>query len=140
MTVTIFHNPACGASRNTSAIIRKSGDEPVIVEYPRNPPTRERLIELIVAMGAPVRALPRRKGTSYDASRLADPEGSDDDLINFMIAHPIPINRPIVETPKGVCLCRPSEAVLDILPDPKIGAFIKEDGEVVSGGSSRGQS
>jgi arsenate reductase len=140
VTVAIFHNPACGTSRNTLAMIRKSGEEPAIVEYLGNPPTRERLIELITAMGAPVCALLRQKGTPYDALGLADPEWSDDDLINFMIAHPILIHRPIVETPKGVRLCRPSEAVLDILPDPDIGAFIKEDGEVVSGGSSRSQS
>jgi arsenate reductase len=140
MTVTISHNPACGTSRNTLAMIRKSGEEPVVVEYLRHPPTRERLVELIAAMGTPARALLRQKGTPYDALGLADPEWSDDDLINFMIVHPILINRPIVETPKGVRLCRPSEVVLDILPNPNIGAFVKEDGDVVSGGSSRSQS
>lgn len=131
MTITIYHNRACGASRNVLAMIRQSGEEPVIIEYLKNPPTRERLKELIAAMGISVRALLREKGTPYNEVSLADPKWSDEDLIDFMMAYPILINRPIVVTPKGVKLCRPSEAVLDILPNPDIGRFVKEDGEVV---------
>ena len=140
LTITIYHNPACGTSRNTLAIIRQSGEEPVIVEYLKEPPTRERLIELIAAMGKSVRDLLRQKGTPFDELGLADTKWSDDELIDFMLAHPILINRPIVVTPKGVRLCRPSEVVLDILPNVNIGRFIKEDGEVLFGGSSRNQS
>lgn len=132
MTVTIYHNPACGTSRNTLAMIRQSGEEPVVIEYLKVLPTRARLVELIAAMGIPARALLRQKGTPYDALGLADPKWTDDELIDFMLAHPILINRPIVVTPKGARLCRPSEAVLDILPNPDIGEFTKEDGEVVS--------
>ena len=131
MTVTIYHNPNCGTSRNTLAMIRQSGEEPVVIEYLKHPPSRERLIELIAAMGIPVRALLREKGTPYAELGLGDPKWSDDELIDFMMAHPILINRPIVATPKGVRLCRPSEKVLDLLPDPTIGRFVKEDGEVV---------
>lgn len=131
MTITIYHNPACGTSRNTLAMIRQSGIEPVIVEYLKDPPTRERLLELIAAIGGTARALLRQKGTPHDELGLADPKWSDDELIDFMLAHPILINRPIVVTPKGVRLCRPSEAVLDILPNPDIGEFTKEDGEVI---------
>lgn len=130
-TITIYHNPACGTSRNTLAMIRQSGEEPEIVEYLKTPPSRETLEELIRAMGVPVRALLRRKGTPYDALGLDDPKWTDDDLIGFMLAHPILIERPIVVTPRGVRLCRPSEAVLGILPNPDIGSFTKEDGEVV---------
>ena len=133
MTIAINHNPNCGTSRNTLAIIRQSGEEPVIIEYLKNPPSRVQLIELIAAMGIPVRALLREKGTPYADLGLADPKWSDDQLIDFMMAHPILINRPIVVTPKGVRLCRPSEKVLDILPNPNIGWFVKEDGEVVGG-------
>ena len=115
MSVTIYHNPACGTSRNTLAMIRQSGETPVIIEYLKNPPDRARLIELIRAMGIPVRALLREKGTPYAELGLADPKWSDDQLIDFMLAHPILINRPIVQTPKGTKLCRPSEAVLDLL-------------------------
>jgi arsenate reductase len=140
LTITIYHNPACGTSRNTLAMIRQSGEEPVIVEYLKEPPTRERLIELIAAMGNSVRDLLRQKGTPFDELGLADSKWSDDELISFMLAHPILINRPIVVTPKGVRLCRPSEAVLDILPNVNIGAFIKEDGEILFGGSTRNQS
>lgn len=131
MTITIYHNPACGTSRNTLAMIRQSGIEPVIVEYLKDPPTRERLLELIASIGGTARALLRQKGTPHDELGLADPKWSDDELIDFMLAHPILINRPIVVTPKGVRLCRPSEAVLDILPNPDIGEFTKEDGEVI---------
>ncbi|MGA7326322.1 MAG: arsenate reductase (glutaredoxin), partial [Rhodomicrobium sp.] len=113
MSIIIYHNPACGTSRNTLAIIRQSGEEPQIIEYLKTPPTRERLQELIAAMGIPVRALLREKGTRYHELGLDDPKWSDQDLIDFMLAHPILINRPIVVTPKGVRLCRPSEAVLD---------------------------
>ena len=130
-TITIYHNPACGTSRNTLAMIRQSGEEPEIVEYLKTPPSRETLEELIRAMGVPVRALLRRKGTPYDALGLDDPKWTDADLIGFMLAHPILIERPIVVTPRGVRLCRPSEAVLGILPNPDIGSFTKEDGEVV---------
>ncbi len=116
MSVTIYHNPACGTSRNTLAMIRQRGEEPEVIEYLKNPPSRARLVELIKAIGNPVRALLREKGTPYAELGLADPKWSDDELIDFMLAHPILINRPIVVTPKGVRLCRPSEAVLDILP------------------------
>jgi len=132
MTITIYHNPDCGTSRNTLAMIRQSGEEPVIVEYLKTPPTRERLVELIAAMGMSTRALLREKGTPYAALGLGDSKWSDDELLDFMIAHPILINRPIVQTPKGVRLCRPSENVLDLLPNPNIGRFVKEDGEIVA--------
>ncbi len=131
MTVIIYHNPDCGTSRNTLAIIRQSGEDPEVIEYLKNPPSRERLKELIAAMGIPTRALLREKGTPYNELGLADPKWTDDQLIDFMLAHPILINRPIVVTEKGVKLCRPSEAVLDILPNPHIGRFVKEDGEVI---------
>ena len=131
MSVTIYHNPACGTSRNTLAMIRQSGEEPEVIEYLKNPPDRARLIELTRAMGISVRALLREKGTPYAELGLADPKWSDEELIDFMLAHPILINRPIVVTPKGVRLCRPSEAVLDLLDHP-VGSFVKEDGEVVA--------
>lgn len=131
MSVTIYHNPDCGTSRNTLAMIRKSGEEPTVIEYLKTPPSREKLVELIAAMGIPVRALLREKGTPYKELGLDDPKWTDDDLLDFMIKHPILINRPIVVSPKGVKLCRPSEAVLDVLPNPDIGRFVKEDGEVV---------
>jgi arsenate reductase len=133
MGITIYHNSDCGTSRNTLAMIRQSGEEPEIVEYLKAPPTRERLIELINAMGLTVRQLLRRKGTPYDQLGLHDPKSTDDQLIDLMLKHPILINRPIVVTPKGVRLCRPSEVVLEILPNPGIGPFSKEDGEVVVG-------
>lgn len=133
MSITIYHNPDCGTSRNTLAMIRQGGEEPVIIEYLTNPPTRERLVELIAAMNIPVRSLLREKDTPFAELGLADPKWSDDELIDFMMAHPVLINRPIVVTEKGVRLCRPSEAVLAILPNPAIGAFTKEDGEVVPG-------
>ena len=131
MAITIYHNPACGTSRNTLAMIRQSGEEPEIIEYLKTPPTRERLTELIKAMGLSARDLVRRKGTPYDTLGLDDPKWTDDELIDLMLEHPILINRPIVVTPKGVRLCRPSEVVLEILPNPNIGTFRKEDGEVV---------
>jgi arsenate reductase len=130
MTVTIYHNPACGTSRNTLAIIRQSGEQPEVIEYLKTPPSRARLVELIKAMGISVRALLREKGTPYAELGLADPKWSDDELIDFMLAHPILINRPIVVTAKGVRLCRPSELVLDLLDNPAT-SFVKEDGEVV---------
>jgi arsenate reductase (glutaredoxin) len=131
MTVVIYHNPDCGTSRNTLAMIRQSGEEPQIIEYLQSPPSRARLKELIAAMAIPVRALLRERGTPYAELGLGDPKWTDDELIELMLAHPILINRPIVVTPKGVRLCRPSEAVLDILPNPHIGRFVKEDGEIV---------
>ncbi len=136
MTVMIYHNPACGTSRNTLAMIRQSGEEPVVIEYLKTPPSRERLKELIAAMGAPVRALLRQNGTPYAELGLDDPKWTDEQLIDFMLAHPILINRPIVVTPKGVRLCRPSEVVFSILPNPDIGRFVKEDGEVVDPASA----
>ena len=131
MTITIYHTPACGTSRNTLAMIRQSGVEPTVIEYLKTPPSREKLVELIAAMGIPVRALLREKGTPYKELGLDDPKWTDDDLLDSMVKHPILINRPIVVTPKGVKLCRPSEAVLEILPNPNIGRFVKEDGAVV---------
>jgi arsenate reductase len=131
MSVTIYHNPACGTSRNTLAMIRQSGEEPEVIEYLKHPPDRARLIELVKAMGISIRALLRQKGAPYAELELADPKWSDDQLIDFMLAHPILINRPIVVTPKGVRLCRPSEAVLDLLDHP-VGSFVKEDGEAVT--------
>jgi arsenate reductase len=137
MTVTIYHNPDCGTSRNTLAMIRQSGEEPVVIEYLKTPPSRERLVGLIAAMGITPRALLREKGTPYAELGLADPKWSDDQLIDAMLAHPILINRPIVETPLGTKLCRPSESVLDILPNPDIGPFTKDDGEVVIDANGR---
>jgi arsenate reductase len=131
MTVTIYHNPDCGTSRNALAMIRQSGEQPRVIEYLKTPPSRERLGELIGAMGMSPRDLLREKGTPYAELGLGDPQWSDGELIDFMLAHPILINRPIVETPLGTKLCRPSEAVLDILPNPDIGPFTKDDGEVV---------
>ena len=129
--VTIYHNPACGTSRNVLGLIRNSGVEPRVVEYLKAPPTRGELADLIRRMGVPVRDVLRRKGTPFDDLGLGDPSLTDDRLLDAMVAHPILINRPIVVTPLGVRLCRPSEAVLDILPGPQRGAFAKEDGERV---------
>lgn len=131
MGIVIYHNPKCGTSRNTLAMIRQSGVEPEIIEYLVTPPSRDKLVKLLKVMALAPRQLLRRKGTPYDELRLDDPGLSDDQLIDFMIAYPILINRPIVVTPKGARLCRPSEVVLDILPNPDIGPFIKEDGEVI---------
>ncbi|MBB3287457.1 MULTISPECIES: arsenate reductase (glutaredoxin) [unclassified Rhizobium] len=131
MTVTIYHNPACGTSRNTLAMIRQSGEEPVVIEYLKTPPSREELVKLVSAMGLTVRDVLREKGTPYDELGLGDLDLTDDHLLDRMIEYPSLINRPIVVTEKGVRLCRPSERVLDILPNPDIGPFAKEDGEVV---------
>jgi arsenate reductase len=131
VTVTIYHNPACGTSRNVLGLIRNSGEEPRIIEYLVNPPTRTELSDLIARMGVTPRALLRRKGTPFEALGLDDPALTDQQILDHMLEHPILINRPIVVTPLGVKLCRPSEAVLDILPRPQRGAFVKEDGEAV---------
>ncbi len=137
MSVTIYHNPACGTSRNVLALIRNSGAEPHIIEYLKTPPSRGELVELIRRMGISVRDLLRQKGTPYDELKLGDLSLTDDDLLDAMMAHPILINRPIVVTPKGVKLCRPSETVLDILPNPQRAAFSKEDGEAVVDASGK---
>jgi arsenate reductase len=129
--VTIYHNPACGTSRNTLALIRNSGEEPQVIEYLKTPPTREELKSLIQRMGVPVRDLLRQKGTPYEELGLGDAGLTDDQLLDAMMAPPILINRPIVVTPLGAKLCRPSEVVLDILPNPQQGADAKEDGEKV---------
>jgi len=129
--ITILHNPACGTSRNTLALIRNSGAEPAIVEYLKTPPTRAELVALIAAIGLPVRDVMRRKEALYATLELDEPEWSDDQLIDLVLEHPILLERPIVVTPLGTRLCRPSEAVLDVLPAPQRGAFSKEDGEAV---------
>jgi arsenate reductase len=131
MSITIYHNPNCGTSRNTLAMIRQSGEEPVIIEYLKNPPSRGTLVDLMKHMGIRPRQLLRQKGAPHAELDLSNPKWTDDQLVDFMMAHPILINRPIVVTPLGVKLCRPSEAVLDILPNADIGAFTKEDGEVI---------
>ncbi|MAU96236.1 MAG: arsenate reductase (glutaredoxin) [Fulvimarina sp.] len=131
MTVTIYHNPQCGTSRNTLAMIRQSGEEPEVIEYLKTPPSRETLIELLDMMGMKPRELLREKGTPYHELGLDDEMLSDEELLQAMMENPILINRPIVVTDKGVRLCRPSEKVLEILPNPEIGAFTKEDGQVV---------
>ena len=130
MNVTIYHNPACGTSRNTLAIIEASGETPVVIEYLKTPPDRARLLALVAAMDMPVRALLREKGTPYAELGLGDPALTDEQLIDAMLAHPLLINRPIVETPKGTRLCRPSELVLELLDHP-VASFTKEDGEIV---------
>jgi arsenate reductase len=130
MDVIIYHNPDCGTSRNTLALIRNAGVEPHVIEYLKTPPARLLLRQLIERMGVPVRAVIREKGTPYAELGLGDPSVTDDQLLDAMMAHPILINRPIVVTPKGVRLCRPSEEVLDLLP-PQQGEFTKEDGERV---------
>ena len=135
--ITIYHNPACGTSRNVLAMIRNSGEEPVVIEYLKTPPDRATLTALIAAMGVPVRAVLREKGTPYAELGLDDPKWSDEQLIGFMLQHPILINRPIVVTPLGTMLCRPSETVLDILPQPQRGAFSKGDGEAVVNAEGR---
>lgn len=135
--IAIYHNPACGTSRNVLAMIRNSGEEPVVIEYLKTPPDRATLTALIAAMGVPVRAVLREKGTPYAELGLDDPKWSDEQLIGFMLQHPILINRPIVVTPLGTMLCRPSETVLDILPQPQRGAFSKEDGEAVVNAEGR---
>lgn len=131
MTVTIYHNPKCGTSRNTLAMIRQAGIEPEIVEYLKTPPGREKLVALIAAMDIPVRDLLRRKGTPYDELGLGEDRWTDDQLIDFIVEHPILMNRPVVVSEHGAALCRPSEKVIDLLGDADIGPFTKEDGEVV---------
>ncbi|WP_260514483.1 glutaredoxin-dependent arsenate reductase [Serratia fonticola] len=129
--ITIYHNPACGTSRNTLALIRNSGTEPTIVHYLETPPSRAELVKLIADMGISVRALLRNNVEPYEQLGLAADVFTDEQLIDFMLQHPILINRPIVVTPLGTRLCRPSETVLDILPNPQIGALAKEDGEKI---------
>lgn len=131
MTITIYHNPNCGTSRNVLALIRNSGEEPTVIEYLKTPPTRAKLKELIAAMGISPRGLLREKEAPYRDLQLADPRWTDDQIVDFMMQNPILIQRPIVVTPVGTKLCRPSELVLDILPNPQRGAFAKEDGEAV---------
>ena len=130
-TATIYHNPKCGTSRNTLALIRNAGIEPQVIHYLETPPSREELVQLIAACGLSAREVLRSKGDVYDELKLDDAKWTDDQLLDFMIAHPILINRPIVVTATGTRLCRPSELVLDILPQPQKGPFTKEDGEVV---------
>lgn len=131
MTVTIYHNPECGTSRNTLAMIRQSGIEPTVVEYLRTPPDRATVIRLIADAGLTVRQALRQKDTPFDALGLADPAKTDEELLDAIGEHPILLNRPFVVTPRGTRLCRPSEGVLDILENPDIGPFTKEDGELV---------
>ena len=135
--IAIYHNPRCGTSRNTLAMIRNSGEEPQIIEYLKTPPTRETLVALIAAAGLGVRGIMRAKEALFTELGLADPAKTEDELIDAMIAHPILINRPLVVTPLGTRLCRPSEVVLDILPQRQRGAFAKEDGEQVVNAEGR---
>jgi len=129
--ITIYHNPACGTSRNTLALIRNSGTEPTVILYLETPPSRDELKKLIADMGISVRNLLRKNTDPYEHLGLAGDRFSDDELLDAMLAYPILINRPVVVTSLGTKLCRPSEVVLDILPDPQQGAFIKEDGEAI---------
>ena len=129
--ITLYHNPACGTSRNVLALIRNSGVEPVIIEYLKSPPPRARLVELLAAMDIGVRELLRRKGTPYEALKLDEAHWTDDQLVDFIVQHPILMNRPVVTSPRGARLCRPSETVLELLPNPQRGAFSKEDGQAV---------
>lgn len=129
--ITIYHNPQCGTSRNTLELIRNSGEEPTVIEYLKTPPDRATLVKLIQDMCIEVRALLRIKGTPYEELELGKASLSDEQLVDAMMEHPILINRPIVVTPLGTRLCRPSEAVLDLLPQPQRGSFVKEDGQVV---------
>ncbi|MEN3794151.1 arsenate reductase (glutaredoxin) [Fulvimarina sp. MAC3] len=137
MTVTIYHNPKCGTSRNVLAMIREAGEEPEVIEYLETPPSRERLVDLLGKMEMTPRSLLRQKGTPYDELGLGDESLTDDQLIDAMMAHPILINRPIVVTEKGVKLCRPSETVLELLPEGAVRNFTKEDGEVVVPGGAK---
>ena len=138
--VTIFHNPACGTSRNTLALLRHAGLEPVVIEYLKTPPSRDALRELVAATGHPLRALLRQKGTPFDELDLGDPKWSDEQLLDFVGQHPILMNRPVVVTPLGTKLCRPSEEVMELLPMKTLPPFIKEDGEpVVDDGRRRGR-
>ena len=129
--ITIYHNPQCGTSRNVLSLIRNAGAEPEVIEYLKMPPTREKLKELVAHMGITVRELLRHKGTPYDELGLDDATLGDDALLDAMVRHPILMNRPVVVTPLGARLCRPCETVLDILPKPQRGAFVKEDGQAV---------
>ena len=129
--VTIFHNPDCGTSRNTLALVRHAGIEPKVIEYLKTPPSKEKVRQLLSEMGMSVRQLLREKGTPYGELGLADPKWTDDQLLDFIQQHPILMNRPVVRTPLGTKLCRPSEAVLELLPVGKLPPFAKEDGEVV---------
>ena len=129
--ITIYHNPECGTSRNVLAMIRNTGEEPTIIEYLKTPPSRDTLQSLIAAMGIPVRDVLCIKGTPYEALGLGDPKWTDEQLIDFMMLHPILINRPIVVTALGTRLCRPSEAVIDLLPQAQLRSFTKEDGQAV---------
>jgi len=131
MDVVIYHNPACGTSRNTLALIRHVGIEPHVIEYLKTPPAREMVIGLVERMGVPLRSLLREKGTPFAELGLGDPALSDDQLLDAIEAHPVLLNRPIVVSPLGVKLCRPSEAVLDLLPREGLKPFTKENGEVV---------
>lgn len=135
--ITIFHNPACGTSRNVLALIRHAGLEPTVIEYLKTPPSKEQLRALLAAMDMPVRGLLREKGTPYGELGLADPKWTDDQLLDFIGAHPILMNRPVVVTPLGTKLCRPSEAVLELLPVGKLPPFTKSDGEVIEDSGKR---
>jgi len=137
MSTWIYHNPECGTSRNTLAMIRQSGADPVVIEYLRTPPTRRQVMRLVTDAGLTLRDAIRQKDTPYAALGLDDPALSDADLLDAIDAHPVLLNRPFVVTPRGVRLCRPSELVLDILLNPHIGPFTKEDGEVVIDTSGR---
>lgn len=132
MVVTIYHNPACGTSRNTLAMIRQSGANVEVIEYLKVPPNRQKLVELLEAMQMTPRGFIRKKGPLYEELGLDNPKWTDDELVDLMIAHPILMNCPIVVTEKGVRLCRPSELVLEVLSNPNIGSFVKEDGEIVN--------
>jgi arsenate reductase (glutaredoxin) len=134
VTITIYHNPACGTSRNALAMIRATGIEPAIVEYLKTPPSREALKAIVKATGGPLRALLREKDTPFAELGLGDPKWSDDELLHFIGQHPILLNRPIVLSDKGTALCRPSEKVLDLLPEGAVAAFVKEDGQAVRRG------
>jgi arsenate reductase (glutaredoxin) len=135
--ITIYHNPACGTSRNTLALLRHAGLEPQVIEYLKTPPSKEQVRALAQAMGVPVRALLREKGTPYAELKLGEPHWTDDELLAFIAQHPILLNRPIVETPLGTKLCRPSEEVLEILPVGKMKPFTKADGEIVEDTGTR---
>lgn len=137
MTITIYHNPACGTSRNVLALIRYAGLEPTVIEYLKNPPSKEKLQQLIAAMGITVRELLREKGTPYAELGLADPKFTDEHLLDLIGQHPILMNRPVVESPLGTKLCRPSEEVLELLPVNKLPPFTKEDGEVIVDSGAR---
>lgn len=135
--VTIYHNPDCGTSRNTLALIRHAGIEPTVIEYLKTPPSKDAVRELVAEMGLSVRDLLRQKGTPYAALKLDDPRWSDDDLLQAMQEHPILMNRPVVQTELGTKLCRPSEEVLELLPVQRLAPFVKEDGEVVEDSGRR---